>query len=167
MKKIVLSICASVFCISMIAQNPSAKDKKFVTEAANGGLMEVKLGELAMSKGKSEYVRALGQHMVTDHTKANNELTTLAGKKNINVPTSLDKKAQKCYDKLFKKEGEAFDKAYTKLMVKDHKKDIAEFKAEAEKGDDAELKSWASTTLNTLQHHLDMSKEACENVKKK
>jgi putative membrane protein len=167
MKKTILGICVVALFNTVTGQEVSKKDIKFVKEAANGGLLEVKLGELALSRGRSESVRTLGQHMVNDHRKANEELTILATKKKIDLPKDLDEKSKKCYDKLAKKEGEAFDKAYTKLMVKDHKKDVGEFKKESEKGDDPELKTWTANTLPTLQHHLDMSKEACDNLKKK
>jgi putative membrane protein len=166
MKKIILTLCLATFGLAIIAQPLSEKDKKFINEAAEGGLMEVKLGELAASKGNSEAVKTLGQHMVTDHTKANSELHALAARKNVTLPSSLSKKGQKEYDMLSKKEGAKFDKCYSKMMVKDHKKDVHEFKEATEEVSDAELKSWAANTLPTLQHHLDMSKETCDKVKK-
>jgi len=164
MKKNIL-ILAAVICSSAVNAQ-SNRDKDFAKEAAEGGLLEVKLGELAKSRGTTAAVRDLGDQMVTDHSKANNELKTLVASKNIPVPTTLSEKAQKCYDKLAKKEGKAFDKAYTHSMVKDHKKDLCKFKKEAKKGDDAELKSWAANKVPTLEHHKEMSKDACKEVRK-
>ena len=150
------------------AQNTvSERDKKFAVEAAEGGLMEVKLGELAQVNGLSEAVKNLGSQMAADHSKANNELRSLASTKNITLPTTLSEKGMRAYDKLSKKQGKDFDKAYTKCMVKDHKKDICEFKKEAKKGSDSDLKSWASNTVSTLEHHKEMSIEACKAVKAK
>jgi putative membrane protein len=164
MKKII--VMASVLICAETIKAQSNRDKDFAKEATEGGLLEVKLGELAKSRGTTQEVRDLGSQMVSDHSKANNELKTLVASKNISVPTSLNEKGQKCYDKLAKKEGKAFDKAYTHAMVKDHKKVICKFKKEAKKGDDAELKSWASNTVSTLEHHKEMSKDACKAVKK-
>jgi putative membrane protein len=164
MKKKVLILAITILSTTLNAQ--SNRDKDFAKEAAEGGLLEVKLGELAKSRGTSETVRELGSQMVIDHTKANNELKTLVASKNISVPATLSSKGQKCYDKLAKKEGKSFDKAYTHSMVKDHKKNVCKFKKEAKKGDDAELKSWAANTLPTLEHHKEMSKDACKAVKK-
>ncbi|HEY3570771.1 MAG TPA: DUF4142 domain-containing protein, partial [Thermoanaerobaculia bacterium] len=59
-------------------------------------------------------------------------------------------------DHLSKLSGAAFDKAYVSMMVKDHKKDVAEFKKESTKAKDSDVKSFASTTLPTLQDHLKM-----------
>ena len=98
--------------------------------------------------------------MVTDHTKANNELKALAASRAIDLPASLSTEGQAHYDRLSKLTGASFDKAYTSLMVQDHQKDIAKFKAEASSGTDKELRSWASQTLPILEHHLMMSKEA-------
>jgi putative membrane protein len=144
----------------------SERDQKFVKCAAEAGVKEVKLGELAASKGSSPEVRNLGQSMVTDHTKANRELAAIASKKGISPPTTMNEKDQKDYEALSKKQGVEFDKAYAKCMVKDHKKVLCKFKKEAKKGDDAEIKSFAQTTTPVLEHHKHMSKEACKAVKK-
>jgi putative membrane protein len=129
------------------------KEMKFVNEAAMGGMAEVKLGQLAVEKGSSEDVKKFGQMMVDDHTKANDELKSMAQSKQIDLPTDLGKH-QKMYDKLAAMSGSDFDKAYIDAMVKDHKEDVSLFEKEANKGDDAELKAWAAKTLPTLQMHL-------------
>jgi putative membrane protein len=172
MKKTILAICfmAGTFCLS--AQNTTAKevDKKdmdFAKEAAEGGMLEVKLGQLAGSKGSSQEVKDLGKKMVSDHTKINDELKALAAKKNIKLPAEISKAGQNNYDKLMKKTGEDFDKAYCDLMIKDHEKDISKFKQESEKGEDPDLKSWAAKTLPTLEKHLELAKEANDKMAKK
>jgi putative membrane protein len=160
MKKSILTVLAALSIGFAQAQGMSDADKKFVKEAAEGGMKEVKLGELAQKNGSSGEIRNLGQQMVTDHSKANDELKALASRKGITVPSALTDDAQKEYDRLSKKTGADFDKEYAKCMVKDHKKDVGEFKKEADKGGDSELKAWASKTLPTLEHHLKMSEDA-------
>lgn len=98
--------------------------------------------------------------MVDDHGKANEELKTLAAQKNITLPTVLSEECQNTYNDLAAKTGKDFDDAYTDFMVKDHKKDIDNFKKQADKGNDADLKSWAAGKVATLEHHLDMAKRA-------
>jgi putative membrane protein len=159
-------ILFAVFYMSANAQTVPEKDAKFAKEAADGGMMEVRLGELAQANGSSAEIKNLGSMMVSDHTKANDELKALAARKNISLPTSMSEKAQKQYDKLSKKQGRDFDKAYSKCMVHDHKKDICAFKKESRKGGDSDLKQWASTTLPTLEHHKQMSVEACKAIHK-
>jgi len=165
MKKVIITavICSMGYLLP--AQKQNSKDETFVKEAAEAGMMEVKLGELAQSKGQSQDIKTLGQHMVTDHTKANEELKALAAKKSMVLPTGLSKEGQTKYDELSKKTGQEFDKAYAKMMVDDHEKVISKFKKESEKGEDQDFKSWAAKTLTTLEHHLAMSKQAYDKVK--
>lgn len=134
----------------------SATDHKFVMEAAVGGMEEVQLGQLAAQKAMDPEVKNFGQHMVDDHSKANSQLLQLAAQKGVTPPTTLSADKQKDMDKLNSLSGAAFDKAYIDMMVKDHKKDVAEFQKQAKNGKDADLKSFAATTLPTLQNHLKM-----------
>lgn len=142
------------------------KDVEWATEVADASLLEVRLGELAQSKGSSPQVKELGKMMVTDHTKANEELTALAGKKNISLPTSLSDKSQKKLDDLSAKSGTDFDKEYSSAMVDGHKEVLSKFKKESEDGKDADLRTWAEGKLPVLQHHLSMSEQTHDAVKK-
>lgn len=141
-------------------------DSEFAVAAAEGSMLEVQLGQLAMQKATSDVVKQFAQQMITDHSKASEELMALAGSKNITLPTSLSEKNQKRYDDLAGKSGEDFDDAYIEFMVKDHKEDIDKFKKEADKGEDAELKSWAAGKISTLEHHLQMAEDAEDVVDK-
>jgi len=140
----------------------SSKDMKFINKAATGGEMEVALGKLAATKATNDDVKKFGQTMVDDHTKANDELKSLAKGKGIDL-TKAEDKATKMESteegKLAKKEGDAFDKAYMEMMVKDHEDDVKDFEKASKNADDAELKSWAGKTLPTLQQHLQMAKD--------
>ena len=148
-------------------QNPGANapapkqvdDKKFAKNAAMGGLEEVELGKLATQKASSDAVKQFGQKMIDDHTKANDELKEVAQKDSLDLPQTLDSKHQAKVDKLSKLSGPAFDKAYAKDMVKDHEKDVSEFKNEAQNGTDPNIKQFASSTLPTLEQHLSMAKD--------
>lgn len=134
----------------------SASDSKFVKEAAVGGMEEVQLGQLAAQKASDPDVKNFGQKMVDDHSKANDQLKQVASQKGITVPSALPASKQKDVDQLSKLSGSAFDKKYVSMMVKDHKQDVAEFKKQSTKAKDADVKSFASTTLPTLQDHLKM-----------
>src|SRR4051794_5483653 len=94
-------------------------DTGFALKAAQGGLAEVKMGQLAQEKASNPDVKAFGQQMVDDHTKANDELKTLAQGQSMNLPADVDAKHQAKYDKLSKLSGADFDKAYVKDMVMD------------------------------------------------
>jgi len=132
---------------------PSA-DSGFATEAAEGGLAEVQLGKLAAQKASNEDVKRFGQMMVHDHSKANEQLNQIAQSKHLSVPQRVNSKDQATFDKLSALTGDAFDSAYVRLMVQDHKKDVQEFRKQSASGSDAEWKQFASSTLPTLQKHL-------------
>jgi putative membrane protein len=92
--------------------------------------------------------------MVTDHTKANDQLKEVAMKEGIQLPTKLSAQDEMTKQRLSKLSGEQFDKAYMSDMVKDHTKDVADFQRESTSGQDPAVKDFASETLPTLQSHL-------------
>lgn len=130
-------------------------DTEFAVAAADGGMFEVQLGELAEKNAVSKDVKDFGSMMVKDHSKANDELKTLAAQKNITLPATLSEDKQKKYNDIAAKKGKDFDKAYVSLMVDDHKMDIKEFEEASKDAKDAEVKSWAAGKLPTLNHHLE------------
>jgi len=142
-------------------------DATFAVEAADGGMLEVELGKLAAQKGVSSEIKKLGEMMVKDHSKANDELKAAAKAKDITLPAVMSDKCQKKLTDLTEKKGTDFDKAYADLMVSDHKDDIDEFKKEAEKGNDKELSAWAKGKVPVLEHHLMMAEQAKKAVDKK
>jgi putative membrane protein len=141
------------------------KDTDFAVDAADAGMLEVQLGQLAVSNASSPQVKQFGQMMVDDHTKANDELKALASELNISLPSALSDKSMKVYNKLAEKTGAEFDKDYIDQMVKDHKDVVDKFKKEADDGKEARLKQWASEKISTLQHHLQLAESAQETVK--
>jgi putative membrane protein len=147
-----------------MAAKPSMADTHFAKEAAQGGMAEVKLGQLAQDQGSSDAVKAFGKRMVDDHSAAGDKLKTVASGENITLPTDISAKDQLIYDRLSKLRGAAFDRAYAKDMVKDHQDDIAAFRKEATNGRDASLKTFASETLPTLQEHLTQANEMAKSV---
>ncbi len=137
----------------------SAGDKKFVMEAAKGGMAEVELGQLATEKASNEDVKKFGQRMVEDHTKANDRLKEVAGKEGIQLPTEISAKDKMTKERLSKLSGPAFDKAYMSDMVKDHTQDVADFEKESSSGKDSAVKDFATQTLPTLQSHLQQAQQ--------
>jgi putative membrane protein len=136
----------------------TASKGDFWTEAAIGGMAEVELGKLAAQKAKNADVKKFAQMMVTDHSKANDELKSIAQKKNITLPTQIDSSHQADVQELQSESADDFDKEYVDMMVEDHEKDVAAFKQQAESGTDPDAKAFAAKTLPTLQKHLDAIK---------
>ena len=147
------------------AESVSSSDRKFMEKAAKGGLAEVELGKLAADKAASAEVKQFGKRMVDDHSKANDKLKALATAKGVNLSTGLDRSTRREMDKLAKLSGADFDREYMKHMVSDHKTTVSDFKSEAKKAKDADVKDFAATTLPTLEEHLKLAQSAEQSAK--
>jgi len=141
-----------------------ASDQAFVIGAAGGSLAEIELGKLAQSKASSDQVKTFGKRMVDDHQKALDSLKTVATAEHITLPSTLTRKDQALKDRLEKLSGSAFDRAYMNAMVKDHRHDVAEFRAESTTAKAADVKQYASTTLPTLEGHLKLAQTTQKDV---
>jgi putative membrane protein len=141
-------------------------DSEFVLAAADGGMLEARLGELALTRALSPEVKTFAQSMVTDHGEANEELKILASKSNISIPETLSTTSQEKYDAIAEKDGEDFDRSYAEAMVADHKVTIENFYVQANKGSESEISDWAEAKVPILEHHLMMAKKMYDVVKK-
>jgi putative membrane protein len=141
-------------------------DRGFVQKAAEGGLAEVELGKLASEKASSDEVKKFGQRMVADHSKANDQLKQVASRVGVTLPDKLNPKDQATKDRLSKLSGEPFDAAYMRDMVKDHTKDLAEFRHESQSAKNDDVKNFAAQTLPTLQDHLQRAKSIAPKEKR-
>jgi putative membrane protein len=136
------------------AKSISSADRKFMEEAAAGGMAEVDLGKLAQEKGSSDKVKQFGKRMEDDHGKGNQELMALAQSKGVPLPATITSMHRRLHNRLSKLSGTAFDREYVKEMVKDHEKDVAAFRRMSQGAADPDLKAWATKTLPTLEDHL-------------
>ena len=156
MKKAVLLAFPFLFAVvsAAYAQGLTTAEKTFVTKAAKGNLAEVELGKLASQKSHNADVKAFGEQMVTDHSKANDNLKPIADSNGVQWPTKLTGESKTLYDQLSKLSGAAFDKTYVHAMVEDHQKDAKEYEMESGKVKDSQLKSYVDQTLPVVQQHL-------------
>jgi putative membrane protein len=141
------------------AAGAGSVDQTFVTHAAADGSAEVALGQLALQKSSSTQTKQLAQHIVDDHTKANDQLVALARQKQITVTPEPDAAAKQKMEKLQQLNGDAFDRAYAQAMVKDHEKAIQLFTKASTGAKDADLRQFATQTLPVLKNHLQMARE--------
>lgn len=132
----------------------SMQDKAFVKKAAEGGLAEVRLGQLAQQKSNSPDVKEFAQKMVNDHTQLNEQMHPIAQQMGVSSPEELSSKDKKEMSKLENLSGQEFDHAYIRYMIKDHKKDLSEFKSEASRTQNAQLKEAAEHGAQVIQGHL-------------
>ena len=142
----------------------SSGDYKFAATAAEGGQMEVDLGNLAAQKASNPQVQQFARQMVQDHSKANDQLKAIAAKNDATLPTESEK-GQKEIDRLNKLSGADFDKTYMNMMVRDHKTDLREFQHESNSSDNTELRTFAGQTATVIQDHLNMAENIVGQLK--
>ena len=164
------------------AQSAAADSKSFINDLAIAGMAEVQLGKLATERAANADVKAFGQMMVTDHSKAGDELKQVASQLNVQPPTQLDPKHRDLADRLSKLQGAAFDRAYMDAMVQGHQEVLAKLRARstnphaagtaaggqgelapARQGEQA-LTQWATKTSPTVQQHLERAQELQKKV---
>lgn len=128
-------------------------DAAMMTHAAQDGLAEIRLGQLAQQRAGSDAVRQLGQRIVADHTQANAELRQLAQQRGVALPQTLDPQHQAAEQRLAALSGAPFDVAFLEQMIADHARGIAMFERIASTADDPALRSWAAKQLPVLRQH--------------
>jgi putative membrane protein len=158
-RKIAIAMASLGFAAGALAQSSGfgpptrdAEDRLFIEQAAQGGLAEIELGKLAQKRASSDAVKQFGARMAEDHSKANDELKKLAASRNITLASTPDRKTQQELADLGKTK--RFDHEYMELMVSDHRKDVAEFRKQAQATKSSDVKAFAQKTLPTLEDHL-------------
>lgn len=173
----VTTFCTFLGCWAVLAHQENApgqksarhgnapySDEVFLRNAAEGSMAEVKLGQLAEEKAQSSEVKSFAKKMVEDHSKALEELKQIGSQENINLPTDTSHKDAETYDRLAKLSGPEFDKQYAQEMVRDHQKDVSEFKKGETSAQKPSLKQFAQKTLPTLQGHLELAQRMQSHV---
>ena len=135
----------------------AAADKKFINNAAQGGMAEVQLGQLASQRASDPQVKQFAEQLVNDHSKANEKLKQIASDKGVALPADIPASAKREAAKLSKLNGPAFDREYMTHMVSDHKKDVSEFRAATKKARDPDVNQFAQQTLPTIEQHLQIA----------
>jgi putative membrane protein len=153
--KTLASLLAGSAVLLMAAGPVPMSDQNFVKKTAQGGLAEIQSGQLALTKSSNQKVKDYAMKMVDDHTRAADDLRSVAAKKDIAFPTDLTPEDSA---------GAEFDKAYMGATVKAHESDIAAFEKEGNGSSDSDLKGFASATLPALREHLRMAKETAASV---
>lgn len=162
---VILSIIWLAGCAGGGSGISSMKPSDFLTEAAEGSIAEIQLASLALTRTQNPEIRAFAQQMIADHGKASDEIKPIAAKKSVSLPLQLNSTHKSLSDRLSKLSGAEFEREYVKAMVEDHEKDVKAFQTQAQAGTDADVKEFATKTLPTLEHHLQMAREMQNKMK--
>ncbi len=165
-KHLMLATIATIALTGAAHAEDSSKTKDFVSKAAIASQFEIETSKLAVERAVSPDVKSLAQQIIDDHTKAGAALrTALTSGVTTPAPAVIDEDHQKKLTELSEKTGTDFDKAYLDIQDDTHDDAIDLFKDYAEDGDNAALKTFAATTLPTLEAHEKQSEIVEERVK--
>jgi putative membrane protein len=135
-------------------------DQTMMRDISYSNISEVAAGKLALEKSQSDDVKSFAQKMIDDHTKAQQELQTLADGKGVKLPTEPDAKHKAMAKTLSGLKGDAFDKRYLKEGgLNDHQKTHKLLEKVQAKAKDADLKAYAAKTIAAVDQHLTMAQE--------
>jgi putative membrane protein len=146
---------------------PPKADADFLVNTASSGMWQVQLAELAKENSSNKRVKKFGALVIKDRGESGEKLKKLAAAKNITLPADISNDQQSEKEKLQKKMGNEFDRAYIDMMVDDHNKNIKNFSDQAKNATDPDIKAFASNNLPMLYTLLDSAKNLQQLVKPK
>lgn len=164
MKPVATSFLAVASFLALIAIVPAPKQAhalgtpeadEFVQKASQSNLFEIESSKLALERSKNTDVRAFAQKMIDDHSGAGAGLKTAAEAAGLSgsVATALDEKHQEILKDLSEEDAADFDDEYVDEQEDAHRKAVKLFKKYSDKGENANLKTFAMQTLPTLEAH--------------
>jgi putative membrane protein len=140
------------------AGTESADAQEFVNALGAGNMSEIDLGKLAQQKATSPDVKAFGEMLVTDHTKALDALKQAAAEQNLRVPAMVTEKQRELRDRLSLLSGAEFDREFMSTMVTAHEATVKKLEDKADDTPDA-LQTFAVTVMPTVKQHLEKAKQ--------
>jgi putative membrane protein len=128
-----------------------AMDTTFMSRALLRGLELVELGRVAADRASNQSVRALGQQIVQDRGKANEELRLFAQGQAIALPPALDADRRAGVDRISRLSPPALERALVQAILRLHDADVAEFQKQTQMAQEVELQGWVYDTLPVLE----------------
>ncbi len=144
----------------MTTQNLSRSDRDFLEKAAKSGMEEVEISQIVSTRLSNSQVRELAGMMVKDHTTVNSELTNLAARKGVALPSDMMKATEKWSTKAV----DDLAQDYLEALQDDHQEAVKLFE-KASKSEDAEIAAFAMKHLPSLQRHLQMVNDLKQTMK--
>lgn len=130
------------------------ESQAFLKAAIQGNLAEIAVGKLAHQKGSSDAVKAYGQTLVDDHTKAMQDATAAAKTLGVTPPLAPTDVQKNVYDRIANELGKTFDTDFVNQMLQDHQNDITNYEAAATNDKDA-AGQYARSTLPVIRRHME------------
>jgi putative membrane protein len=158
---VVLLVIGWIAYMTLAEDDPSglnSEDKEFLLEMADARMMDWAEGNLAAEKGTTDKYRQYGKRMMRDQSKLMEEIKSLASAKKIVLSNEISEDKSEELTKLKACSGESFDRRFRRMIIKDHKRDIREFKRASE-STDPEIRDFAKRHIPMLERHLQAARD--------
>jgi putative membrane protein len=144
----------------------AAADRDFVTMAASSSMMEVEASKMALEKSKNEEVRKFAQRMVDDHSKASEELRSMAGSAGMTeMPSAMVQVHASHMDRLRALGGQEFDREYAaQVGVAAHTEAVDLFEGASRDASNPDVRQFAEQKLPALRDHLEHAQKLAKSV---
>jgi len=136
----------------------SCRDAEFIVETAQDTMLDVALGAEVAQKARSPEVKSLGERMVRDSARTNDELARLAARKGVPLPRALDEGHRLKLEAISALSGGTLEEAYTSDLVEDQEDDVKDFRLASIDAKDPDIRAWAAQKLPVVERHLSMAK---------
>jgi len=174
LKRCMIIAAAALVATTVSGQAPTTSttekrpvsDALFAAAAADSGLAEVTISQIGLTRATDADLKRFSQTMIDDHSKANAELMSLANVRGVALPRTIDPRSQFCAQSLAGLSGEEFDRCYAKAQCAAHEEAITAFETEIERGQDPEIKAFASRVLPKIKQHHEMIKPIAKRLEK-
>ena len=135
--------------------------QEFVQKAAMSDLFEIESSKLALQRSQNRDVKAFAQRMIDDHTKSTQKLKSVLQTASVGTGpgTALDRAHQRMLDRLQNASGAQFDRLYMQMQVKGHQDALKVQQSYGRRGDNDQLKSFASDAAPMVQDHLSQARQ--------
>jgi len=150
--------------IPALASAADAPDEQFFYDAAESGAAELKDANLAVHKSQDRAVKQFAEHMIQEHTEANDKLRTLAVEGKVDLPSHPSIKQSAEHAKLNVLNGPTFDKQFVEGQIRAHRNAIELFQDEAANGTNPKARDFARDSLPMLQSHLKEARKLAAQV---
>jgi predicted outer membrane protein len=132
---------------------PSAQDTQFLQQAHQTNTAEIAAGHLAQQKGKSQTVKNLGAKFVTDHTKLDQSLQSVANSLGVSLPTTPNSDQQAVQNQLKNRSGTQFDNLFVTSQFVGHTQAMQAAQTEIANGSDPKVVKLATDSLPVIESH--------------
>jgi putative membrane protein len=134
-------------------------ERKFVMDAANGNLAEIRAAQLAKQRASNAEVRDFAQTMINDHTRANDELAQIAQRMGVTPPKDIDPFHRAAAAGMSNLSGMEFDVAYVKGQLGDHALMLDILETQEKSGKDPELSRYAARIRPAVASHYEQARQ--------